>query len=190
MGRKRLSLICLLGLLAGWGNAAWINGKAVLAQYLIASSWQQTLIQGTSVKPWPWADTWPVAALTFPRQARSLYALAGASGSSLAFGPGHADGTALPGQSGTQIYSAHRDTHFQFLGDMAIGDIILVQAADGSEQRFAVRETLVVDARGASWGYSEQHNEIHLITCYPFNSLSPNPSHRFVVIADLLTDSS
>lgn len=186
MWRNILIGICVIGCVVGWGNSLWIKGKALLAQYLIASSWQQTLIQGEPVKPWYWADTWPVAALSFPRQHIELYALAGASGSSLAFGPGHVDGTALPGQSGTQIYSAHRDTHFHFLADMAINDIIVVQSPDGTQQRFAVYQTLVVNAHESTWAFDEHQNEIHLITCYPFNSILPNPPQRFVVIGQRL----
>ena len=71
------------------GLGAWIHAKAMLAQSLLETAWSETLRTGKEVKPWPWADTWPVARLTVPRLGIRRIVLAGASGSSLAFGPGH-----------------------------------------------------------------------------------------------------
>jgi hypothetical protein len=59
-----------------------------------------TLSGGETVKPWPWADTWPIARLSAPRHGVDLFVLAGATGRTLAFGPGHVDGTARPGRPG------------------------------------------------------------------------------------------
>ena len=52
--------------------------------------------------------------------------LAGVSGRTLAFGPGHVDGTPLPGDPGNSVLSGHRDTHFAFLRELRSGDILLV----------------------------------------------------------------
>lgn len=72
------------------GRGAWIQAKAVLAQVLIAQAWSRTLNGEAKVKPWPWADTWPVAKLAVPRLGLEYYVLEGADGSAIAFGPGHA----------------------------------------------------------------------------------------------------
>ena len=58
--------------------------------------------------------------------------LAGASGRTLAFGPGHMDGTAAPGASGHAVISGHRDTHFRFLQDLATGDALRVKLGSGA----------------------------------------------------------
>ena len=81
---------------------------------------------------------------------RSAIVLAGASGQALAFGPGHVARTPAAGEPGTAIYSGHRDTHFAFLGDVAVGDEIRVTRRDGRELRFRVTGTSVVrwDASG------------------------------------------
>ena len=47
-------------------QALWIPLKAELAQWLIERSWQQMLNGDTQSRPWPWADTRPVAVLTIP----------------------------------------------------------------------------------------------------------------------------
>ena len=46
-------------------QGAWIPAKARIAQVLLELAWQQSLISGgeKTVKPWSWADTWPVARL-------------------------------------------------------------------------------------------------------------------------------
>lgn len=52
----------------------WIPAKAVLAQVLLQYAWTQTVDAGgpngtdpaAIHRPWPWADTWPVARLRAP----------------------------------------------------------------------------------------------------------------------------
>ena len=100
-----------------FGNGMWLYAKAQLAQVLLERAWVRTLHGEQNVKPWSWADTWPVARLEFPRQHRSYIVLAGASGRTLAFGPGHVDGTAAPEEIGNCVISAHRDTQFRVLRD-------------------------------------------------------------------------
>ncbi|WP_164066739.1 sortase domain-containing protein, partial [Serratia marcescens] len=69
---------------------------------------------------------------------RDVVALAGDSGQALAFGPGHLPGTPQAGDEGTAVYAAHRDTHFDFLGQVRTGDAIDVLRADGRRVRFIV----------------------------------------------------
>ena len=45
-------------------RGGWIHAKAGLAQVLLHRSWERTRAGGVEEKPWPWADTWPVARLT------------------------------------------------------------------------------------------------------------------------------
>ena len=88
------------------GQAIWIHAKAVLAQVLLERAFAATLATGHDVKPWSWADTWPVARVVGPAAHRSAIVLAGASGQALAFGPGHVERTPEAGEPGTAIYSA------------------------------------------------------------------------------------
>ena len=60
--------------------------------------------------------------------------LAGASGRTLAWGPGHLDGSAPPGAAGNAVLSAHRDTHFRFLQRVVPGDPLVDRAR---ERRYA-----------------------------------------------------
>ena len=114
------------------GQGLWIHAKAMLAQVLLERAFAQTLATGQTVKPWSWADTWPVARVEFPRLGKSEIVLAGASGQALAFGPGQVERTPPAGEPGTTIYSAHRDTHFAFLGAVMNGDEVVVTRGDGA----------------------------------------------------------
>lgn len=175
----------LLLALAAWqlGGAAWIHAKAALAQHLIASSWEGTKKDGAK-RPWPWADTHPVARLTVPSRGISLYVLAGASGRSLAFGPGHVDGTAAPGSAGNSVIVAHKDTHFAFLRDLREDDEIAVEDARGRVTRYRVREVAVVDKSETRLLDPADSPQLTLITCWPFDAIRPGTAQRYVVIAD------
>lgn len=177
--RFALVLVSVLAL----GNSLHIYAKAWLAKCLIASAWRASLRDQQTHRPWPWADTWPVAKLDFPRRNLTRYVLAGAHGSSLAFGPGHIDGTALPHQSGTGVIGGHRDTHFAFLQELKIGELFLMQDHYGHWTYFRVSDTRVVNSENGPWRIDQEANELHLITCYPFNSINNNGPLRYVVIA-------
>ena len=43
------------------GQAAWIHVKARVAQVLLEQAFARSIATGAPVKPWSWADTWPVA---------------------------------------------------------------------------------------------------------------------------------
>ena len=138
---RSLKAAALLALVLGtWqlGQGAWIQAKAWLAQGLIAHAWSSTLDGARDVKPWRWADTWPVAKLSVPRLGIERFVLAGADGAALPFGPGHMHGTALPGAPGNSVLGGHRDTHFAFLRHLRRGDALVVERPDGARVSYRV----------------------------------------------------
>jgi sortase A len=164
-------------------SGAWIHAKAVLAQRLLEHAWQRTLDGEERVRPWPWADTWPVARLTIPRLDTTSIVLSGATGRTLAFGPGHTQGSALPGEPGNSIVSGHRDTHFAVLRELRRGDELLVERPDGEVVRYAVEGLEVVDERGAGVSAVGDERALVLVTCWPFEALRPEGPERFVATA-------
>ena len=188
---KRNTLIWIAGLLmlAGvWqiAQGAYIHAKAQFAQYLMRKSWDKSLAGAKQVKPWPWADTWPVARLEVPRLGVDQFTLAGASGRTLAFGSGHLTGTALPGDPGNTVLSGHRDTHFKFLQHLQLGDEIVITVASGMQYRYEVAGATVVNHKDMRVTMGSENRQLTLITCYPFRSIAPNGDKRYVVIADYL----
>lgn len=177
--RLLAALLAAAGLYSG-SQGAWIHAKAALAQWLLADAWQQTLGTGRPVPPWPWADTWPVARLRVPAQGIDQIVLAGDSGRTLAFGPGHTTTSALPGESGTTVISGHRDTHFRFLRELEVGDRLLLETPTG-DYRYRVDHHQVVDHRQAA--IADHGERLVLVTCYPFDALLPGGPLRYVVEA-------
>lgn len=186
MSRRREMIAVLLIVAGGWliVSAGYIHAKAWLAQRLIARAWERTLAGTGEVRPWPWADTWPVARLDIARLGVQLYVLADASGRSLAFGPGHLAGSAAIGAPGNAIVAAHRDTHFAFLREAAPGEEIVVHTSDGREHRFRLAETHVIDARKDVLEFDADRPALWLLTCYPFEAAVAGGPLRFIAIAE------
>ena len=179
-------LLALLGLLLA-GQGLWIHAKAVLAQILLERAFAQALATGQPVKPWSWADTWPVARIEVPRLQASAIVLNGSSGHALAFGPGHVERTPDAGEPGTAIYSAHRDTHFAFLGRVRVGDGVRLTRADGALLRFRVTHTEVAPWDASGLDPSAPGRNLVLTTCWPLNAKTPGPL-RYLVHAALIED--
>ncbi len=183
------SLLIVLPLCGMWqiGSASYIHAKAILAQVLLETAWDKTIHGQQEVKPWPWADTWPISRLDVPRLGIDRIVLAGASGSSLAFGPGHLFGSSLPGQQGNTVIAGHRDTHFRFLQDIQRGDLIQMQSLTGETIQYEVTETIIADEKEAEYIANTPENTLTLITCYPFNAIRPGGPLRYLVIAKQYT---
>jgi sortase A len=185
---RRRALIGLAILLAvvglgELGRGAWIHVKARLAQHLLQRAWARTVQGEDRARPWPWADTWPVARLRVPAHGVDLIVLSGVSGRTLAFGPGHAPDSAPPGTPGTAIVTGHRDTHFRFLERVKPGDQVLVELPGGRPARLTVEAASVVDSRTAVIRSEDRAAGLILITCYPFDAVVPGGPLRYVVTA-------
>ncbi|HEY1541811.1 MAG TPA: class GN sortase [Xanthobacteraceae bacterium] len=177
-------MLCAIGLVL-FGQGIWIHTKALLAQVLLARAFSATLASGHPVKPWSWADTWPVARVEVPRLHRAAIVLAGASGQALAFGPGHVERTPDAGEPGTAVFAAHRDTSFAFLGALRLGDEIRVIRRDGQAFRFRVTGTSIVrwDASGID-PHADGRNLV-LATCWPLDGKFSGPL-RYLVRAEMV----
>ena len=166
------------------GEGSWIYAKARLAQYLLQRAWSRTLAGETVVKPWPWADTWPIARLTVPSKKIDLIVLNGAYGRTLAFGPAYAESSALPGSVGTTILTGHRDTHFSFLKRLNRQDTIVIETAKGKRLRYVVSERRIVDSRSGTITLDPSQTTLILVTCYPFDSMMSGGPLRYIVVAE------
>jgi sortase A len=166
------------------GTAGAIHAKALLAQVLLMRAWAATLGGAVAARPWPWADTHPVARLQVPALGVDQIVLAGASGRTLAFGPGHLGGTAIPGSAGHTVISGHRNTHFRFLEDLAPGTALRLQRSDGDWRVYRVAGREVIDARHARLVRDDGRPALTLVTCYPFDALVPGGPLRYLVFAE------
>jgi LPXTG-site transpeptidase (sortase) family protein len=98
-------------------------------------------------------------------------------------GPGRVIGTALPGETGTAVITAHRDTFFRHIYELNKGDSILVQR-NGETLRFEVTGKKIVEPDDLSVLKQADDPRLTLITCYPIYYIGPAPQ-RLVVFAKL-----
>lgn len=179
-----LSVLCAVAGLALLSEGLWIKAKAQLAQILLDRAFAQSIATGHPVKPWSWADTWPIARISVPRLKTSSIVLAGSSGQALAFGPGHLDQTPQPGERGTAVFAAHRDTHFRFLGDLKIGDEIRVTREDGITFTYEMTGSEIVRWDSSNIDAAANGYNLVLATCWPLDGTLGGPM-RYVVHARL-----
>jgi sortase A len=168
------------------GAGAWIPIKAWAAQLLIDAAWRREHTQSQIAMPWPWADTRPVAKLTVGegRAATTLFVLEGSSGRNLAFGPAHDAASVAPGAIGNSVIEGHRDTHFKILRASKPGDRVTVEGLDGSRSVFVVTDVRIVDSRRTRIVLDANAALLTLVTCYPFDAISPGGPLRWLVTAE------
>jgi sortase A len=181
---RRVGIGALIALgVALLAAGVWLPAKAELAQHLLNRAWARTVEGDAAAKPWPWADTRPIARLSLPNSDEPLTVLAGASGRNLAFAPALMDGSAAPGANGVSVIAGHRDTHFRPLASLAIGDELTLERPDGSFLRYEVAALDVVDSRRAQLRLDADESVVVLVTCWPFDAVDVGGDWRYVVTA-------
>ena len=177
-----MSLICL-------SLGSWIPLKAWAAQWLIDAAWRRERAGSNGSSPWPWADTHPIAKLTWGEgaSAPTLIVLEGSSGRNLAFGPVHDTASVLPGGRGNSVIEGHRDTHFTILRTAKPGDHLSIEALDGRRSAFVVTDVRIVDSRTTRIALDAGAPRLTLSTCYPFDAVNPGGPFRWVVTATSVT---
>lgn len=176
-----ISFVIGMGCLMG---SLYIPAKAQLAQYLLEQSWQQSKLKKLPIKPWPWADMFPVARMKIPSIKLDVIVLFGSSGETLAFAPGHISESVKPGNKGNSLISAHKDTHFQNIDQLRAGDRIYIERADGQLFEFLVSGKRIVNTREDKVSLLDEQSKLSLITCFPLKGAYSDPNKRFIVYAD------
>ena len=181
-GRLIIAVVFIAGVIL-ITQGSYIRIKAGVADWMIGASWQHREAGSPPTRPWPWADTAVVARLQVRRLNIEYLVMRDASGESLAFGPGVVVPGQLPGANGHSLIAGHRDTHFEFLSGLEIGDEILVDNYLGTETRYLVEATTIIDSREGHIAIDPDTAAVTLITCYPFNALVPGGPLRYLVHA-------
>jgi sortase A len=174
-----LGLLALTQVAAGY----WIPAKAALAQHLLERAWREARAGAADVRPWPWADSTPVARLSVPSLGLTWIVLSGTSGRNLAFAPALMDGSARPGAAGVSVIAGHRDTHFEALQRLEHNARIVLERTDGVVTSYRVASIDVVDADDTLLRLDGDRPMLALVTCYPFDALAAGGSLRYVVTA-------
>ena len=122
-----------------------------------------------------------VGRLQIQRLHLSVMVVEGDDGGELRLGAGHVPHTALPGFPGNVAIAAHRDTFFRPLRNIRPDDLIRI-TTPSARLLYRVESTEVVDPADMRVLRAAAHNELTLVTCYPFFYVGSAP-RRFVVHA-------
>jgi sortase A len=115
----------------------------------------------------------PVARLRIPSIALDEVVVEGVGDTELNAGPGHLPGSAMPGEAGNAVISAHRDRHFATLGQVHPGDTVVTETALGRD--FWVITSRRVVRAGAPALYSSETAMLTLTTCWPLRYVGTAP---------------
>ncbi|MBM7653073.1 class D sortase [Neobacillus cucumis] len=97
-------------------------------------------------------------------------------------GVGHYKGSYLPGDKGQIVLSGHRDTVFRKLGELKIGDQLIMEMPNGNFT-YEITKTKIVKANDLSIiTLQHKQEELILTTCYPFHYVGNAPK-RYIIYA-------
>ncbi|MBG9550462.1 class D sortase [Bacillus firmus] len=122
--------------------------------------------------------------LSIPKISADLPIFHGTNEDELEKGVGHYAGSVLPGEEDNSVLSGHRDTVFRKLGEVEIGDLLVVNTSAG-EFTYKVRKIRIVDADDRTVIVPKPRATLTVTTCYPFNFIGDAPQ-RYILIGDLV----
>jgi len=123
-----------------------------------------------------------VGVLSLPKIDSELAIVEGTDPDELAKGVGHYKGSYFPNQGGQIVLSGHRDTVFKQVGELELGDELLVKMPYG-DTSYEIINTKIVDSDDTSIiTLQNQEEELILTTCYPFGYIGDAPE-RYIIYA-------
>lgn len=120
--------------------------------------------------------------LLLPRIGGELPIVEGVDEDDLSKGVGHDAETLLPLDNGQTVLSGHRDTVFRGIGELEIGDTMIVQLPYGDFE-YRITETLIVDADDRTVIVPHESETLTVTTCYPFDFVGYAPD-RYIIHAE------
>lgn len=104
-------------------------------------------------------------------------------------GIGHYYGSRYPGEGSNVVLSGHRNSLFQNLGDIEIGDPVIFKATYAGEiyeYEYKVSDIEIIKRKDEHYLYPTDEERLTMYTCYPFNYIGHAPK-RYVVICDFVS---
>jgi len=125
-----------------------------------------------------------IGSLSIPALKQAWPIIQGTGTNDLKKGVGHFLQSVLPGAKDNCVLSGHRDTVFAKLGNVKIGDRLIVQSAAGTFT-YEVKRIRIVHQDDKTVIVHTDHAVLTLTTCYPFHFIGSAPD-RYIVSADLV----
>jgi LPXTG-site transpeptidase (sortase) family protein len=160
----------------------------VYCGYVVAAAYSYQAVQKSRLEsvdpgeePRPVIEGSAIGELRVPRLGLNAVFVQGDSPRILRHAVGHISETALPGEPGNVVLTAHRDSFFRPLRNIRQGDTIEIQTPE-SEFAYQVDWTEVVSPSDVEVLQPSTENTLTLVTCFPFYYVGPAPK-RFIVRA-------
>jgi len=182
MGKPSLATILFLGFMVlGIGCASWaMFSMWAQPDYSIDAS----LVPDKALYPVYPVEGDNIGSLTIPVLQLELPIIQGTRLNDLKKGVGHFTQSVLPGEEDNCVFSGHRETVFSQIGDLKIGDQLIVQTSAGTFI-YEVSGMRIVDKDDKTVIVPTDHAVLTMTTCYPFNTPGYFPD-RYIVSADLV----
>jgi len=126
-----------------------------------------------------------IGSLSIPVLKQELPIIQGTSENELKKGVGHFNKSVLPGEENNCVLSGHRDTVFSKIGELKIGDLLIVQTSAGTFT-YKVNGTRIVNKDDKTVIVPTDMAVLTLTTCYPFNVFDLAPQERYILTANLV----
>jgi len=125
-----------------------------------------------------------IGILTIPVLNQQLPIFQGTGVKELEKGVGHFNQSVLPGEEDNCVFSGHRDTVFSEIGNLKIGDPLIVQTSAGTFT-YEMKGTRIVHKDDKTVIVPTDHAVLTMTTCYPFDYVGSAPD-RYIISADLV----
>ncbi|WP_449537887.1 class D sortase [Ferdinandcohnia sp. Marseille-Q9671] len=124
-----------------------------------------------------------VGLLSIPKIQADLAIVEGTDPNELRKGVGHYKGSYYPDEDGQIVLSGHRDTVFKRVGELEVGDEMIVEVPYG-EYSYQITHTEIVDADDMTIiTLQNEKEELIVTTCYPFGYMGDAP-YRYIIYAE------
>lgn len=180
-----LALIVIgIGLLGYVGNAYWGMYRS---QQNLEAEWERQAAGTNTPGHANISRDQMLTRVIIPKINMDAILIEGVSRKELSAGPGHMKETAMPGETGNAVITAHRDTFFRHIYELAKGDQIQIRR-NGRVFTYEVTGQRIVQPDDVSVLKQTTDPQLTLITCYPTYYIGPAPK-RLVVFSRLIGSS-
>ncbi len=122
--------------------------------------------------------------MTIPALNRKLPIIQGTDVDNLKKGVGHFTQSVLPGEEDNCVLSGHRDTVFRQIGNLKIGELLIVKTSAGTFT-YKISGTRIVHKDDKTVIVPTDNAILTMTTCYPFNFIGNAPD-RYIISATLI----
>jgi sortase (surface protein transpeptidase) len=134
------------------------------------------------------AEGKPLAKIIVPGLNQEHYIYENISGGAIRLGPIWDKRSSPPAYPGLSIVTGDGKSHFSFLKELSIDDLILIDQIDGAQRAYKVQSIQVLQETYFELSFKEQENMILLSTTYPYSNFQIGKDMFYAVIASEVKD--